>query len=299
MTAPHPPCTVLVIDPCPETHARLVAHVQGRGVSIIAASDPFAARTAIALTAPDIVITDLFLPEGAGLALAHELTARQARCPVIVMGTDAPARAVVQALRAGAVDYLHKPVAEAALAQALHRARIRVPRALADLPGVHRAEYRVTMESDPAHIPRVLSWLMQTTAAPLPDLQRLHLRGALQELLLNAVEHGNLEIFYQKKHQALMQDQYEALLRQRMNRPHLKARQVTIQVVYEKEAQKLTYRIADEGTGFNWRRRLQRAQEARGAEEANGRGIFLARAFFPSLTYNTQGNAVTITVPFS
>lgn len=299
MTSKNPTCTVLVIDPCPETQARILHHVQGRGFSIIAASDPSTALATIDLAAPDIVITDLFLPEGAGLALTKELRSRHEPCPVIVMAQDAPEPAVVHALRAGAVDYLHKPVGEEELAHALQRARHRLPGDLADMPGVRRSEYRLTIDSNPAHIPGVISWLIKTTASTLPEIQRLHLRGTLQELLFNAVEHGNLEIFYQEKQQALAADRYEELVKQRLTQSRLKDRQITIHVSCDKDAKSLSYSIADEGKGFRWRSLLDRSQAACSSEDANGRGIFLARSFFPSLTYNDRGNEVTITVPIN
>ncbi|TKS59875.1 MAG: response regulator [Nitrospira sp.] len=299
MTLQNPPCTVLVIDPCPETQARIVNHVQGRGFSIIAASDPSRALTIIDLTAPDIVITDLFLPEGRGLALAKEIRVRYEPCPVIVMAKDAPEPAVVQALRAGAVDYLHKPVAKEELAHALHRARRLLPGDLADTSGVRRAEYHLTMDSDPAHIPGVISWLMKATASTLPETQRLHLRGSLHELLLNAVVHGNLEMFYREKQMALTGDRYEELLVQRLSQSRFKNRQVTIHVLYDKDDKNLIYRIADEGNGFKWRSMLDHSQDACSSKNADGLGIFLARSFFPSLTYNDRGNEVTITVPLA
>jgi response regulator RpfG family c-di-GMP phosphodiesterase len=238
----------------------------------------------------------MFLPEGAGLALVKEIRARHELCPVIVMAQDASELAVVHALRAGAVDYLHKPVAEEELAHALERARHLLPGDLADIPGVIRSEYSLTMNSDPVHIPRVISWLIKTTASTLPETQRLHLRGSLQELLINAVEHGNLEIFYQEKQKALAEDGYEKLLGQRLAQSRLKGRQVTIHVLYDKGSKSLAYRITDEGKGFKWRTILNRSQDVCNSEDANGRGIFLARSFFPSLAYNDRGNEVTITV---
>ncbi|TKS61762.1 MAG: response regulator [Nitrospira sp.] len=213
--------------------------------------------------------------------------------------TDAPKPAVVQALRAGAVDYLPKPVAEEKLAPALHHARHLLPGGLANVPCVRRSGFRLTIDSDPACIPRVISWLIKTTASTLPETQQLHVHGSLHELLLNAVEHGTLEIFSQKKQKALEKDGYETLLRQRLTQARFKDRQVTIHVRYEKGATRLVYRIADEGNGFDWRSMLHRSPDVCSSEEANGRGIFLARSFFPSLTYNDRGNEVTITVPLA
>jgi CheY-like chemotaxis protein len=287
---------LLVIDPCPDTQARIAEQLQGRGFSVVAASDPTTALTTIDVAAPDIVITDLFLPEAAGLTLLKELKNRHELCPVIVMAKDAPEPMIVQALRIGAADYLHKPVTEEELAHALQRARNLLPGDLADLPGLCRSEYRLTVDSDPTHIPGVISWLIKTTASNLPPIRRLHLRGALQELLFNAVEHGNLEIAYREKQDALTESRYEELLARRLAQARLRDRRVTIHVLYDKNANNLTYRITDEGKGFKWRSLLTRSHEVCESGDVNGRGIFLARSFFPSLTYNEQGNEVTITV---
>lgn len=287
---------LLVIDPCPDTQARIAEQLQGRGFSVVAASDPTTALTTIDIAAPDIVITDLFLPEAAGLTLLKELRARHELCPVIVMARDAPELMIVQALRIGAADYLHKPVTEEELAHALQRARNLLPGDLADIPGLSRSEYRLTVDSDPAHIPGVISWLIKTTAANLPPIRRLHLRGALQELLFNAVEHGNLEIAYREKQEALTESRYEELLARRLAQARLRDRRVIIHVLYDKNANNLMYRITDEGKGFKWRSLLTRSHDICESEDVNGRGIFLARSFFPSLAYNERGNEVTITV---
>jgi two-component system cell cycle response regulator len=289
---------LLVIDPCPDTQARIAEQLEGRGYSVVAASDPTTALATIDLASPDIVITDLFLPEAAGLTLVKELKARHERCSVIVMAKDAPEPMIIQALRIGAADYLHKPIAEEELAHALQRARNLLPGDLADIPGLCRSEYRLTVDSDPTHIPGIISWLIKTTTSTLPPIQRLHLRGALQELLFNAIEHGNLEICYQEKQEALAEGRYEQLLARRLAQARLRDRRVIVHVVHDKDGNSLVYRITDEGKGFKWRSLLTRSQEPCEAEDANGRGIFLARSFFPRLAYNERGNEVTITVPF-
>jgi two-component system cell cycle response regulator len=297
MTTLAPSCHVLVIDSCPDTQARIVRLVEGRGIRVTTACDPSAALTSIDQTDPDLVITELFLPEGAGFVVTKELRQRRETCPVIVMAHDAPESVAVQALRLGAIDYLHKPIAEEELAQALYRARQLLPGALSDLSGVCRSECRLTVDSDPAHIPGILSWLIKTTASTLPELRQLHLRGALQELLINAVEHGNLDISYGEKQRALAHDEYDALIAGRLAQPRFKNRQVLVQVFYERDAAQMVYRIVDEGAGFPWHRLLTQSGNAIGVEEGSGRGIFLTRSLFPSLSYNERGNEATITVP--
>lgn len=299
MNSAHPMCRVLVVDPCAETQAGIVNYVHGRGVSVIAVSDSVAALAAIDRARPDVVITDLFLSGGEGLALTKELRSRHELCPVIVMAKDAPESAIVQALRVGAIDYLHKPIAEDELASALYRAQHVAPRDLTDLSGVSDWDQRMTVDSEPAHAQGVISWLMKTTASTLPEIRRLHLRGALQELLLNAIEHGNLEISYREKAQALAADEYEALVRNRLAQPKLKRRQVVSYVRYEHEANRVAYRIVDEGAGFEWRSLLAKPKEAYSDDAENGRGILLARSLFPDLTYNDRGNEVSFTMSLS
>jgi len=287
---------LLVIDPCSDTQARIAEQLQGRGFSVVAASDLTTALTMIDMAAPDIVITDLFLPEATGLTVVKELKARHELCPVIVMAKDAPEPMIIQALRIGAADYLHKPVTGEELVLTLQRARNLMPGDLGDIPGVCRAEYRLTVDSDPTHIPAMISWLLKTTASTLPPVRRLHLRGALQELLFNAIEHGNLEIVYREKQEALTAGRYEQLLSCRLAQARLRDRRVCIHVAHDKDANNLVYRITDEGKGFKWQSLLARSQEVCESEGVNGRGVFLARSFFPSLTYNERGNEVTLTV---
>lgn len=299
MNTPDPSEHLLVIDPCPETQARIVQHLQGWGYSVVSAQDPVAALATIDDSAPDIVLTDLFLPDAAGLSFVKELKARHEPCPVIVMGHNAPESLILEALRVGVADYLHKPITEEELAQAIQRTRTLLPGDPADIPGLYRSEYRLTVDSDPAHIPGLISWILRVTASALSPIRRLHLQGALQELLFNAVEHGNLEIVYLEKKEAVATGQYEQLLAQRLNQARLKDRRVMIHMLYDKKGNSLTYRITDEGKGFKWRTLLTRSQEMCESEDVNGRGIFLTRSFFPSLAYNERGNEVTITVPLS
>jgi len=171
-------------------------------------------------------------------------------------------------------------------------------RALRKRAGRSPSEFRLTMNSNPVYIPGVISWILQVTAWMLTDGQRLRLRGAVQELLLNAIEHGNLEMSYERRQQAVAEGWYEELLSQRLADPCFRDRQVTVRVRQEWNVKRMTYRIADEGNGFAWRRFLTHPVPSE-AGAGSGRGILLARWLFPTLAYNKAGNEVTITVPLS
>lgn len=297
MSVPSPSCTVLVVDPCRNTQAQILDHVQSRGFSVISAQDATVALSTIELTRPDIVLTDSFYPEGAGLTLAKTIRSRHMPCPVIVMGERRSEQAIIHALRAGAVDFLQKPIGVEELANALQRARHLLPPDLWNTAGVLRSSYSLTIDSDPSHIPGVVSWLIKATATCLSDTTQLHLRGTLQELLLNAIEHGNLELSYQAKQQAIEQDRLSELVQDRLAQPRLAQRTVTILVQSDRQEGILEYQITDQGKGFQWKSILHRSTEACHEGDPSGRGIFLARSFFPGLHYNNRGNEVTIRVP--
>ena len=291
------PDQLLIIDPCEDTQSRITQYAQGGGFVVTAMSDPVTALAKIEEESPTIVITDMFLPDGTGLALAKELKARHEPCPVIAMAHNAPEPLIVDALRGGAVDYLHKPVTEEELSAVLQRVRDFLPGHPLAVPGARRFDYELIVGSDPADIPDIISWLLKMTASAVPSGKRIHIRGALQELLFNAMEHGNLEIQGQEKQAALADGCYEQLVAQRLAQDHLKDRRVAIHVCHDRSHNRLEYRITDEGKGFPWRTLFNRLHEVRESEAVNGRGIFLTHALFPALVYNDRGNEVSLTVP--
>jgi len=292
-----PSRTLLMVDPCPETQALALEQAKTRGLSVITAPDPQVALTMLDMTVPDILLCDLFMPEMVGLSLMRDIRRRYPQTTMILTTAEGNETAILEALRAGAVDYLQKPVTGKELGQAFDRALQAVPQTVADAAGIEQAEYRLVIGADPAYVETTVAWLIQGTAMKLPETLRLHLRAALIELMVNAVEHGSLEIFYQEKHEALAKDQYDGLIAQRRRDPRYAKRRVTIRACYDRPAHCVRYAISDEGKGFRWKSFLTRADVPCDGRDANGRGVFLAKAFFPDLTYNERGNEVTFSVP--
>jgi FixJ family two-component response regulator len=72
---------------------------------------------ALAHSAPDCLLLDLWLEDATGLDLLHAV-----RVPVVFLSADADVRASVQAMKAGAIDFLEKPVDDGALLDAVIRA---------------------------------------------------------------------------------------------------------------------------------------------------------------------------------
>lgn len=286
--------TVLVVDVCEESRAALLEQTEGRGWSVITATNPEVAFSTFQMSLPDIVISDVFPPGMAGLALTRQVKRARPTCSVILMGKDGGQEAVLRALQAGAFDYLPKPVRAEQLSLCLDRALRAVPTAVAAAPGIERVEHVVVMAPDPAHVESTLSHLLCSEPQALVEPRQQHLRAALHELLLNAVEHGCLEIPFEVKHAALAGNAYDRLVATRRRNPRFRRRRVTIRAVYDTTARSIQYRIADDGRGFRWKPLLRGTPPA--SASPCGRGIFVARALCPDLTYNAKGNEAIVTV---
>ncbi|MCU0759934.1 MAG: sigma-54 dependent transcriptional regulator [Steroidobacteraceae bacterium] len=99
----------LVIDDDPATRELLVELVHAEGYAVAAAASLAEARAALALQPPSVILADLVLPDGSGIAFIQELDPAT-RPPVVLMTGHASLDTSIDALRLGATDYLVKPV---------------------------------------------------------------------------------------------------------------------------------------------------------------------------------------------
>jgi DNA-binding response OmpR family regulator len=291
-----PSRTLLVVADDADTQALILEHARAKGHSVIAATTPALGLTTFDMTQPDIVIMDLFLPDSDGMTLVKQIRERRPTCPVVLLTDAGHDDSTMEGLRAGALDYVQQPVQEEEFSQVLQRAIHSLPASVDDAPGVERLEYVLVMGPDPNYVESTVTWLIQGTAMGLMEARQLHLRAALQELVMNAVEHGCLELRYRDKIEAMAKDQYDELIQQRRQDARFRDRRVTIRAIYDKRQQILTYQITDEGKGFNWKSRGNLRLDACPTGDASGRGIFLTQSFFPDLRYNDKGNEVSFTV---
>ncbi len=114
--------TVFVVEDDAEARERLWLHLSAAGliVKTYEAAEAFLAEHTPELTG--CLITDVRLPRMDGVRLTEELANRPNRLPIIVISGYADTPLVVQAMRAGAVNFLNKPLDPQALMRALHAA---------------------------------------------------------------------------------------------------------------------------------------------------------------------------------
>ncbi len=99
---------ILVVDDEPQITRVLRTSLSSQGYDIRVANDGEAAVDVLKDWAPDLVITDLAMPGMDGLELCRRIRTKSAM-PIIVLSVKGEERTKVQALDAGADDYVTKP----------------------------------------------------------------------------------------------------------------------------------------------------------------------------------------------
>src|SRR4029077_18589383 len=121
-TDPMTQTRVLVVDDDSSARIAMQRLLAARGYAVELAADGNEALERIAELPPDIVVTDLDMPNMNGMQLLAALHEQQRGLPVIVVTSAAEVRSAVDAMRAGAIDYILKPVEFDELLLAIGRA---------------------------------------------------------------------------------------------------------------------------------------------------------------------------------
>lgn len=264
-------------------------------------SDPLAAWER--LQSPDndyaLVVLDRLMPGMDGLELLRRMKreARLVDVPVIMQTAASSPDQVREGLAAGAYYYLTKPYEPEALISIVRgaledrRQRLLMRHRVARLEEAEKllmaVEYRFVTLDD-------ISRLVPVLAALCPDPDRV--APGLSDLMVNAVEHGNLGVSYQEKALLKWEGDWEAEIGRRLVLPRFRDRFATVRC--ERRADRIAFTIADQGEGFDWTKYLNFDPER--AFDPNGRGIAMARMMsFSNLDYQGRGNVVVATVDVS
>lgn len=116
---------------------------------------------------------------------------------------------------------------------------------------------------------------------------RLHIM-AISEMLVNAIEHGNLGISSEEKNLLQKENRWLSEIKRRLQLPQHIHQCVNVHVIHSES--ELRLHIKDDGQGFNWRE-----FKSKNADNASmqGRGILMAQNLaFKSIEYSEKGNEV-------
>lgn len=249
--------------------------------------------------APDLVISDLMMPEMGGLELVQTLRREFPQVPVILMTAYGNEFTAVDAMEQGAASYVPKSQQAQRLGPTVQQvlARIEADRHRQRLMGcLARMECFFLLENDPRLIPPFVDFVQQTLAGvgPVDVTERVRLGVALEEALLNAICHGNLELDPQQLAEyrsELLSGQLPPLVEhRRWERPYRDRRVV---VDADISTSGVRFVIRDEGPGFDLDAALGNDVSA-SFEAGRSRGLMLMRTIMDEVEFNDVGNQVTL-----
>ncbi len=244
----------------------------------------------------DLVILDRIMPALDGLELLRRMKAdpRFADVPVIMQTAASAPEQVREGLAAGAYYYLTKPYEPETLLAVVRAAvgdRRALRSAVSRAGSLERALQHLSLIEFRFRTLDEANVLAEFLAGLCPNPHNA--RFGLAELMVNAVEHGNLGISYEEKARLKREDRWLEEVQRRLALAAYRDKHVHVALVRDGETLRL--RVTDEGRGFDWQRYLD-FDPAR-AFDPNGRGIALARmASFDSLTYEGCGSSVVATL---
>lgn len=278
--------------------------VDRRLVGGLLSSDPdftvyFAASGTQALnmmreSVPAVVLTDLVMPEMNGLQLVTAIRDQHPFVPVILMTSKGNEEIAVQALKGGAASYVPKGHLSDTLLDTIYgvldatRPREGHARLLTHLS---RSQHTFRVNNDCTLFPPLIAFVQDHLArfGLCDQIERVRLGIALEEALVNALYHGNLEVdsgMVEDDH-----DAYYALVEERSQLAPYNRRQIEIDLKVSPEEAVIS--IRDEGPGFD-PHSLPDPTDPVNLDKVSGRGLLLMRTFVDELSFNDRGNQVTL-----
>jgi len=245
---------------------------------------------------PDVVVLDRMMPRMDGMAFLQliKADANLREIPVIMQTAAATHDQVRQGIDAGVFYYLTKPYEEAVLLSivrsALDDARLKAQlrsdvRQQKQVLGLLRgAQFRFRTLEDA----RTLAVFISNG---FPDPERVVY--GLSEIMINAVEHGNLGITYDEKTALVHNGTWHDEVQRRLNMVEQIDRFATL--VFEAGEDAYSVTIHDQGKGFDCEKFLELSPER--ATDTHGRGIATAKMLsFDALEYRDSGTTVACRV---
>lgn len=136
---------ILLVEDDPAIVTGLVTKLEIEGFVVSVASDGARAQKWLEVSAPDLVVLDIMLPELDGLSLLRWLRRRTTTLPVLILSARGREEQKVEGLQAGADDYLAKPFG---LAELLARVSALLRRARGGRARVQFGEVEIDVESN-------------------------------------------------------------------------------------------------------------------------------------------------------
>ncbi len=241
---------------------------------------------------PDIVLTDIRLPDINGDEVVKKIKEINSSVPIIIMTAYSDQNIITEAMKNGAVDLIKKPFKSKDLKALITKIetfykknKIAHNKNIIQWQKIH---YRLS--NDINLVPNITNDIFNKIDY-MDDNSSFLILG-LQEIIINAIEHGNLEINYQEKQRLLnSKNLYDNLLRERAKDKRFCNRYIDIKVFSTPDY--LEIEIKDQGKGFDLSS-IPNPKIVDNFFKESGKGILLAMKIFDKIKYNKKGNGVIL-----
>jgi CheY-like chemotaxis protein len=292
---------VLVVDDHALDRKLLTHYLEPEGYSVVTASDGMEGWEILSSEPDrfDVVLLDRSMPRLNGLELLIRIKSdeRLRTLPTIMQTALTKREEILEGIRAGAYYYLTKPYDVEML-------RSVVRTAIEDYRGYRELQNEMRKGADTLRLMRHATFSFRTVeqaralgmllANTCPDPSATVV--GLTELLVNAVEHGNLGITYEDKSRLGNSLEWTREVDRRLAMPENATKEA--EVIFKRTDDRISFVIRDQGPGFDWQRYLQ--VDPQRAFHTHGRGIAIAnRLSFSHLEYRGSGNEVVGTIDLS
>ncbi len=238
---------------------------------------------------PDLVLTDLQMPDLDGLQLVISITERYPDVPVVLMTAHGSEVIAAQALASGAASYVPKSeLAENLVETVMHIL------AMSDsdsrnrklMRSARRVEFEFDLENDLSVIDPLIDLVQQVVASQelLDSTNRVRMCVAVEHALQNAIVRGNLEMSRQQYPVVTPANVAEIA-----SQSPYKDRKVYFRFVVNGEQAEFTVR--DFGAGFDVST-LPQAEDPDSFRDGIGRGLVLIQAFMSSVEFLDNGREI-------
>jgi YesN/AraC family two-component response regulator len=236
------------------------------------------------------------MPRMGGLDFVAKVREASPDVFIVIMTGFSDENTAIKSAQMGVVDYLVKPFTPQRVDGIIDR--------LERLAWLRRENKAIIIEDLPMHLDRVDMEIENDLPAAHRIVERvMRMMGiadddfklGLLEIVINAIEHGNLEIGFETKSNLPDIHRYMEFVRERSENATLAKRRVRMSI--RREGKQVLCEVSDEGRGFDWRATLENAS---GIDELlhHGRGLLLAQVMFDELRFNEAGNTAYMVKSF-
>jgi CheY-like chemotaxis protein len=285
---------ILIAEDSPTQAQQIRFLLEDAGYEVEIAANGVEALRAAEEQMPDLVLTDLEMPEMNGLKLVENIRSKYPQVPVVLITAFGSEEIAALALQKGAASYVPKRYLQndivPTLKNVLSVAKTTLPQRRL-LETLTRAEFQFILENDSSLIPPLIGYVDETMARmTLCDPTALiRVCVALRESLINAMHHGNLEIESTTREK---DDRvYHDLVEERRRQAPYRDRRVYVSARISRL--KAEFNIRDEGPGFD-PANLPDPTDPANLEKVSGRGLLLIRIFMDQVDHNETGNEITL-----